>query len=156
MLIMSGVPENTRKKARRTRRKMADPGALLRAAESAPRRFDIGGYFQALHLMREKGYSWRHLGEWVRGFNIEISHVHLRRLYVLENERQRRTTRQNAGGAAVSGEGKPKRQPRTEPANESPAIAAENPPVQFQQEDLLRYEGMSRDETGPGFNVRND
>lgn len=153
---MSDIPGNTRKKPRLTRRKMADPGALLRAAESAPKRFDIGGYFQALRIMREKGYSWRHLGEWVRGFNIEISHVHLRRLYVLENERQGRMAGQNAGGAAVAGKGQPERQPRTEPANESPVIAAVNPPVQFQQEDLQRYEGMSREETGPGFNVRND
>ena len=135
----------------RNPRKMAEPEALLLAAKAAPKLFDIGGYFEALQVMREKGYSWRHLGEWVRGFNIEISHVHLRRLYVQESERQARTAAQNTGEAGESG---PERWSSRGRTKATPA--ADIIPAHLQQEDLLRYEGMARDATGPDFNVRND
>ena len=135
---------------------MAGPEALLLAAEAAPRLFDIGGYYQALHVMREKGYSWRHLGDWVRGFNIEISHVHLRRLYLQEAERLGQMTVRPSGAVAVSGKRKPERESRVEPAKEPPSVTAEPSGAGFQQEDLLRYEGMSRDEAGPGFNLPAD
>ncbi len=132
-------------------RKMAGPGALLLAAKAAPRLFEIGGYFEALHVMREKGYSWRHLGEWVQGFNIEISHVHLRRLYVQESERQAQAVAQNTSDDGKSG---PERRSISGPTMKTPT--AEIPPAHLQQEDLLRYEGMSQGETGPNFNVRAD
>lgn len=153
---MSNSPEIRPGTDRQIWRKMADPAALLLAAEAAPKLFDIGGYYQALHVMREKGYSWRHLGEWVRGFNIEISHVHLRRLYIQESESRGQATAQKSTVAAVSGKRKPERRPRTEPAKDQPLVDAETPAAAFQQEDLLRYEGMSRDEAGPGFNLRAD
>lgn len=44
--------------------------------------------------MRKKGYSWRYLADWVKGFNIEVSHVHLHRLYTAEDARLDKLTRQ--------------------------------------------------------------
>ncbi len=114
---------------------MADPGVLLAAAEEAPRRFDIVAYLPALQVMRGKGYSWRQLGEWLRGFNIEISPVHLRRLYVGETDRPG----QGIPPAIMSGRPAGKRQT----AGESESTPSAGPAVDLQQEALQRYEGLS-------------
>lgn len=75
------------KKSERDQR-MADPEVVLKAANSAPTVFSIGPYFLALYVMRKKGHSWRYLAdEWLKRFNIEISHVHLHRLYTKEDAR---------------------------------------------------------------------
>ena len=66
---------------------IADPETVLKAAEAAPRVFNIAVYFHPLSLMREKGHSWRFIADWLKGFNIEISHVHLHRLYTKEDAR---------------------------------------------------------------------
>jgi hypothetical protein len=63
------------------------PEAVLAAAERAPRAFDMAAYHPAIRIMREKGNSWRDLAIWLRRFEIEISYVHLRRLYIQENAR---------------------------------------------------------------------
>lgn len=42
--------------------------------------------------MRQKGYSWRYLSDWLAGFNIELSHVHLHRLYSAEDIRLSKLT----------------------------------------------------------------
>jgi len=66
---------------------IANPAILLKAAEDAPRVFNIAHYFRPIYVMREKGYSWREIGVWLGKFNILISPVHLRRLYVQEHKR---------------------------------------------------------------------
>ena len=86
ILVMKKKPKRSAKKVQSSE-KIADPETLLAAAEKAPSVFSIAGYFRPIYVMRRKGYSWRHLREWLHGFNIEISPVHLRRLYVQENER---------------------------------------------------------------------
>src|SRR3954471_415194 len=83
MFVMTSKPSRLRKKAK----KIADPAALLAAAESAPTVFNIAAYFRAIHVMRQKGYSWRDLETWGAKFGIKVSAVHLRRLYVQENAR---------------------------------------------------------------------
>lgn len=123
---------------------MVDPAALLQAAETAPRRFNITGYFPALRVMREKGYSWRQLDDWVRGFNIAISHVHLRRLYVQESARRGLKgggQRSSSPGASI----KRRPAPITKPAP-MPRLPDPVPEVvgsSFQDENLLRYEGLT-------------
>ena len=69
---------------------MADPKTVLRAANAAPLVFNIAAYFLPLCKMRQKGYSWRFLADWLKKFNIEISHVHLHRLYIKEDARLNR------------------------------------------------------------------
>jgi hypothetical protein len=73
---------------------IAAPETLLKAAESAPNVFNIATYFRPLYVMRGKGYSWRYLADWLKGFNIEVSHVHLHRLYIKEDLRLDRLTNQ--------------------------------------------------------------
>ena len=73
---------------------LADPKTILRAANAAPHIFNIAEYFRPLYVMREKGYSWRFLSNWLVGFGIEVSHVHLHRLYVKEDARLSRLTEQ--------------------------------------------------------------
>jgi hypothetical protein len=74
-------------------RKLADrasigsPEEVLAAAELAAPVFHIAKYYRAIRLMREKGYSWRGVAEWLKQFGIEISYVHLRRIYVAEDKR---------------------------------------------------------------------
>jgi len=67
------------------------PAEVLAAAELAPRAFDMASYFPAIRVMREKGHSWRDLADWLRQFEIEISYVHLRRLYIQESARMAKT-----------------------------------------------------------------
>jgi hypothetical protein len=69
------------------------PSAVMEAARKAPRVFHIAAYFQAIYVMREKGHSWRYLADWLAQFNIQISHVHLSRLYAQEDERLSQLTR---------------------------------------------------------------
>lgn len=83
----------TRQQAAKTTDKIASPKAVLKAAEKAPRVFSIGAYFRAIYVMREKGHSWRAIEEWLRQFNIEVSYVHLRRLFVQESERLSKLSR---------------------------------------------------------------
>jgi hypothetical protein len=117
---------------------MVDPGVLLAAAEKAPRRFEIVAYLPALQVMRGKGYSWRQLGEWLRGFNIEISPVHLRRLYVGE------TNRPEEGTPPASKVDRRTDKRRTVGEPESvPTTGPVAPTVDLQQEALQRYEGLS-------------
>jgi len=52
---------------------IANPAILLKAAEDAPRVFNIAHYFRPIYVMREKGYSWREIGVWLGKFNILIS-----------------------------------------------------------------------------------
>lgn len=117
---------------------MADPGVLLAAAEKAPRRFEIVAYLPALQVMRGKGYSWRQLGEWLRGFNIEISPVHLRRLYVGKTDRPGREN----PPASMVGRRAGKRRAVGEPES-MPAPGPVAPAIDLQQEALQRYEGLS-------------
>lgn len=66
---------------------IALPETLLSAANAAPNVFNIAAYFTPLYVMRKKGYSWRYLADWLKGYNIEVSHVHLHRLYIKEDAR---------------------------------------------------------------------
>ena len=66
---------------------IADPETLLQAAKNAPALFHISAYYHAIRIMREKGYSWRELEKWIAQFNIRMSAVHLRRLYLQEDAR---------------------------------------------------------------------
>ena len=72
----------------------APPEVVMAAAEKAPRVFSIGAYFRPIYLMREKGHTWRYLADWLKKFNINVSHVHLHRLYLAEDERLDRLSRE--------------------------------------------------------------
>jgi hypothetical protein len=80
---------------------VAPPAAVLAAAEAAPPAFEIAAYYQAIRLMREKGNSWRGLAEWLKEFNIEISYVHLRRLFRREQDRLTRTGEEQPASLGV-------------------------------------------------------
>lgn len=88
------MKRNTDKRQAKDNDCIADPDTVLKAAKAAPTVFSIAAYFQALHLMRQKGHAWRYLSEWLKQFNISISHVHLHRLYVAEDARLDKLTRQ--------------------------------------------------------------
>jgi hypothetical protein len=77
------------------RREIAPPETLLDEAKKAPRVFNIGAYFRPIYIMREKGHSWRDLVGWLKRFNIEISHEHLRRLFMQEDKRLSRLSRED-------------------------------------------------------------
>lgn len=79
-------------RSRKTNSPVSEPDVLLQAAKAAPRVFSISVYFHALYVMRQKGYSWRYLADWLKGFNINVSHVHLHRLYLKEDMRLDRLT----------------------------------------------------------------
>jgi hypothetical protein len=68
--------------------KIASPESVLAAAEEAPAAFRIDPYYPAIARMREKGHSWRGIALWLREFNIQISYVHLRRLFGAEGQRR--------------------------------------------------------------------
>jgi len=61
------------------------PDLVLAAAEEAPEAFRIEAYHSAILRLREKGHSWRRISDWLREFNIEVSYVHLRRLFGAES-----------------------------------------------------------------------
>jgi DNA-binding transcriptional MerR regulator len=92
------------KKAGQERKAVASPEAVLKAAEKAPRIFNMEAYFRPIYIMREKGRSWRDLSEWLKQFNIEISHAHLRRLYIEEDERLGRLTEKELRDLGMPGE----------------------------------------------------
>jgi hypothetical protein len=75
------------------RKEISPPDDVLRAAEAAPRVFHIAAYYTPIWVMREKGHSWRAIATWLEQFHIEVSYVHLRRLFVQENRRLARLTR---------------------------------------------------------------
>lgn len=77
----------------RVAKTLADPETVLKAANAAPVVFNIAAYFSPLYVMRKKGYSWRYLADWLTVFNIEMSHVHLHRLYAKEDARLNKLTR---------------------------------------------------------------
>ena len=87
------LQSSSRDKEKADAREIAAPDAVLAAAEKAPRVFNISAYFRAIRIMREKGHSWRFLADWLKQFNIEVSYVHLNRLYAQEHERLSRLTR---------------------------------------------------------------
>jgi hypothetical protein len=89
------------KKAKPNRNEIAAPDVLLAAAKAAPRVFSMGEYYHAIRIMREKGRSWRQLQAWLRQFNIRISHAHLRRLFVVEDERLSRLTAEEWSAAGM-------------------------------------------------------
>ncbi len=83
---------------------IAPPEVVLKAAEEAPRVFSIGAYYQPIRTMRVKGRSWRETAGWLRQFNIRISHVHLRRLFVEENARLADLTKEELEGKGAPDE----------------------------------------------------
>jgi hypothetical protein len=86
--MKSNNASNSRKQPNlRPEKIISPPEAVLAAAQKAPRVFSIVTYFSAIYVMRKKGHSWRALSEWLEQFNIEVSHVHLNRLYAQEDER---------------------------------------------------------------------
>jgi hypothetical protein len=85
LLLMDSKKQNASKS-------IPTPEELLRAAEQAPAAFNIAAYFRPIYIMREKGHSWRDLEQWLLRFNIEMSHVHLRRLYIQEDKRLSKLT----------------------------------------------------------------
>ena len=90
--------------ANNARKVIASPEAILTAAEKAPVVFNIAAYFQPIYIMREKGHSWRDLAVWLKQFIIEISHVHLRRLYVQEDIRLSKLTERELRELGISRE----------------------------------------------------
>jgi hypothetical protein len=79
---------------KRAKRSIPSPDTLLEAANKAPQVFNVSAYFKPLYVMRKKGHPWRYLaGVWLKSFNIEISHVHLHRLYSKEDARLSRLSR---------------------------------------------------------------
>jgi hypothetical protein len=66
---------------------IASPEEVLAAAELAVPVFHIAKYYRPIRIMREKGYSWRDTAEFLHQFRIDISYVHLRRLFVEETKR---------------------------------------------------------------------
>lgn len=88
----------------RTSRQIVAPEILLEAANAAPTVFNIAAYFTPLYVMRKKGYSWRYLADWLKGFNIEVSHVHLHRLYLKEDARLDKLTRKELLNMGMSPE----------------------------------------------------
>jgi len=86
------MPKQAGKKNGKRDRAIDLPETVLKAAAKAPRVFNMESYFRSIYIMRDKGHSWRDLSEWLKQFNIEISHAHLRRLYIEEDERLTRLT----------------------------------------------------------------
>jgi len=70
-----------------TRGAIASPEEVLAAAELAVPVFHIAKYYGSIRLLRKKGYSWRWISDWLKQFRIEVSYVHLRRLFVEEDKR---------------------------------------------------------------------
>lgn len=79
-------------KAQPVSKKIATPAEMLAAAEAAPAVFHISAYFRPIYVMRQKGHSWRDLVKWLQQFNVDVSHAHLRRLYMHEDRRLSRLT----------------------------------------------------------------
>ena len=69
------------------KKEISSPEDVQAAAEKAPRVFSIGAFYRPIWTMRNKGYSWRYLADWLKKFGIEISYVHLRRLFAHEDAR---------------------------------------------------------------------
>lgn len=69
------------------KKEIMSPEDVLAAARMAPRVFNMPAYYHPVLVMRDKGHSWRSIAEWLKMFNIEMSHVHLRRLFIRERIR---------------------------------------------------------------------
>jgi hypothetical protein len=81
--------------------KIAPPAVVIAAAEAELPAFRIEAYYPAVLRLREKGHSWRRIAEWLGEFNIEISYVHLRRLFAAESQRRSAAADPLAGGASA-------------------------------------------------------
>lgn len=123
----------TPKPAKRTA-PLASPNALLAAAKAAPHVFSISEYFHPLYVMRQKGYSWRYLADWLKGFNIEVSHVHLHRLYVKEDARLDRFNRKQLEQLGMPQEMIEEREAKHDPTKRLVAVDPEDQPTDDEEE----------------------
>lgn len=118
---------------------IADPKAVLMAAEAAPRVFNVAEYFRSLYVMRAKGYSWRYLADWLKGFNIEVSHVHLHRLYVKEDLRLDRLTAKELQELGMPEEMIAERGAKNDPTKR---LVAVDPEDEMSPEEYSEYQKM--------------
>lgn len=123
------------KRPRLKRKTVADPETILRAANAAPKVFNIATYFAPLYVMRDKGYSWRYLADWLKGFNIEVSHVHLHRLYTKEAIRLARLTRKELQDLGMPPEMIAEHEEKKDPTKRLTAVDPEDEPTDDDEED---------------------
>jgi hypothetical protein len=128
---------------------IADLATVLAAAKAAPAVFNITTYFLPLCIMRQKGYSWRQLGDWVAKFNITISPVHLRRLYVQENDRLASLTRKELVEKGCDSDTIDEILQSKDPTRKLTAIDPEDAALSKARRKLLQDEaGLSDEEIG--------
>ena len=126
------------KKSPKSRKKVnaiAEPATLLKAANEAPTVFSVAAYFTPLYVMRQKGHSWRYIADWLKGFHIEVSHVHLNRLYVKEDARLSRLTRNQLLDMGMPPEMIDERQTTDDPTKRFVAPDPEDQPDEDEDED---------------------
>ena len=142
------MPKNTTKTAMpaRAARRIADPETLLAAAEEAPSVFNMATHFRPVFVMRQKGYSWRHLGEWLRDFNIEISPVHLRRLYVQEDKRLSKLSAEELAALGLPQEMIDGYRQKSALPKRRPAADSGDDVIARKRREALRDSGVSEDE----------
>lgn len=127
---MKTVPKNNKSPV-----KLAPPDVVLAAAQAAPHVFSISEYYPSLYLMREKGYSWRYISDWLKEFQIEISYVHLHRLYAKEHLRLTRLTRKELLALGMPPKMVAEHEEKKDPTKRLTAADPEDEPADDEEED---------------------
>jgi hypothetical protein len=84
---------------------MPDPAALFRQAEQEPDIQTLSAYVDSIQILREKGFSYREIAEWLSERGVEVDHNAVYRVYTnslsdydahLEEQREAEETREEA------------------------------------------------------------
>ncbi len=62
-----------------SRNNQPDPQDLLSSAEKMPEKVSLGRYWESVSTLREKGYSWREVSEWLEKHGLKVHHSQLHR-----------------------------------------------------------------------------
>ena len=49
-----------------------DPQDLLSSAERMPEKVSLSRYWESVSALREKGYSWREIAEWLEKHGLKV------------------------------------------------------------------------------------
>jgi hypothetical protein len=60
---------------------MPDPVALFRQAEEEPDIQTLSAYLDSIQMLREKGFSYREIAEWLSDRGVEVDHNAVYRVY---------------------------------------------------------------------------
>jgi hypothetical protein len=62
-----------------TNKSLPDPEDLLHSAENMPEKVSLPRFWKSISTLRDKGYSWREISEWLAKRGVKVHHSQLHR-----------------------------------------------------------------------------